>query len=142
MGQQSGHAFLQVGIEPAIDGIGIAPPQQARGRDPVGRLALCHFQDGGTAFSHVGFAMMIAGLFQLLALLLRERHGPSMGGFWEHSERLILVVLEISFILSLPYSIVKVHQGHDERYAQCAWRNESVVEKTVHQSYLKRKTSY
>jgi hypothetical protein len=77
--------------------------------DPMGRLALSHEQESGTALTHVRFGMVIAGLLQFTLLLSAELHLPAIGLFGKQREDQSFVEKMFFSSMSLPYSVVKVH---------------------------------
>ena len=72
MGAQSRDPSRLVAVQPAIDRIGLAPPQQAGPGHGMGTHPIGDLQQGGTPLAHLRMLVVIADLEQYIVLLVRQ----------------------------------------------------------------------
>jgi hypothetical protein len=77
VGNQAREPFGFIQGQPMIDRIGITWFQQALLRYSIRGLPLADFQNGATAFSHIGVGMMVAILFQASTLCRSQLNGAA-----------------------------------------------------------------
>jgi hypothetical protein len=90
--QQSRQPVSLVASHPAIDGIGVAHPQQAMAGDPIGGVALSDFQHSRTPLPHIRAWVMVALGLQCVLLAPTQFDPPSRShltlllsmGIWLH----------------------------------------------------------
>jgi hypothetical protein len=81
MVKEAREATLLVVVEPGVEGVGIARPEQALAGDGVRGEAVGHLEQGGGAFTDIGTGVMVAVMGKRRPLLLvqgertADRHG-------------------------------------------------------------------
>lgn len=100
----AGETVLFIKVEPAVDGVGVARFEEAGAGDGMGRETVSDFENGGTAFTDIGFGMVVTILDLVVTLALGEVEGAT--------ERHTASFREKGWndTISLPILIVKTHK--------------------------------
>jgi hypothetical protein len=108
--QACGPAGLK-GVEPAVDGIGVAGLVRALAGYPVGGFAVGDHEQGRGAFAGVGAGVVFAELVGSLALMLSDSQGAAVG----HRGVLQQAVQDGPLVTGLPILDVKTQQASSRR---------------------------
>jgi hypothetical protein len=73
----AGETMLFIKVEPAVDGVGVARLEETGAGDGMGRVTVSDFEDGGTAFTDIGFGMVVTILEQVVTLALGKLEGAT-----------------------------------------------------------------
>jgi hypothetical protein len=75
---QSVEALGEEGVQPGVDGVGVARAEDARASDGMGRGAIGDLQQGAGAFTDEGLGMVVAVVEQLPPLLVSKLEGTAL----------------------------------------------------------------
>jgi hypothetical protein len=76
--EQAVESLGKEGVEPGVDGVGVARAEDARASDGVGGGAVGDLQQGASAFTDEGLGMVVAVLEQLLPLKVGKLEGTAL----------------------------------------------------------------
>jgi hypothetical protein len=86
VGEQAVESLGEEGVQPGVDGVGVAGPEEAGARDGVGGVAVSDLQQSGGAFTDEGLGVVVAVAVQLLSLLVGKGEAPALAhGRFLHS---------------------------------------------------------
>jgi hypothetical protein len=99
----AGETVLFIEVEPAVDGIGIARFEETGTGNGMGRVTVSDFEQGGTAFTDIGFGMVVTILHKVETLVLGEVEGATERHKASFREK------GWNDTISLPILVVKTH---------------------------------